>query len=162
MAAPSQVPRAVPPLRRVILRITFVAPLWGVAVGLSLIAIAWTSQALMAGEGVSALFGALGFVLFALIPALLICYPVGLVVAFLTSLLLVLVVRRFGWSRRNALLSASASGLVLSGASLLIGDEAMLVISPVATCLGAGALTWWSSLRGLLSGTSNEVADVFS
>ena len=155
--------RAVPPLRTVVLRIAFVAPLWGVVIACTL-----TSLGLVIGMGregglVEGASASVAMMLFMLVPALIAGYPIGLVVAFLSALLLVLVVRRFGWSRRNALLTACVPGAVL-GLVGLVGPAASWVVGLGAfvTCVGAAALTWWSSLRRLLAGSSEDVAEVFA
>ena len=153
--------RAAPPLGKVIRRITLVAPLWGVLIAVLLIGGAFAVLSILGGEGVGAAFGALAFVGFSLIPALLIGYPIGLVVALLTSLLLVAMVRRFGWSRRVALGTALVPGGVIALLILLSGSLLFAAAAPIV-CVGAAALTWWSSLRGLLRGTTGDIADVFA
>ena len=151
--------RAVPPLRSIFLRITFVAPLWGVPIATGLLAILAVADVARNGVGLSDLLSFFGV---ALIPAFIIGYPIGLVVAFLSALLLVLVVRRFGWSQRNALLTACVPGAVLAGITTVGGSGLLFGLGAFFTCLGAAALTWWSSLRGLLIGSREDVASVFS
>lgn len=154
-------PRAAPPLRRVVTRITFIAPLWGVLIAVLLIGLDFgVAQMGTSGQPLEIL-GGFGMAMIMLIPAMIVGYPIGLFVAFVTSLALVAVVRRFGWSRRNALLTALLPGCVL-GLLFLASGSVLPALGALIVCVGAAALTWWSSLRRLLSGTSDEVADIFS
>ena len=147
-----------PPLRSLILRVTFVAPLWGV-LSATVILCGWMF-ALEAMGGFGGAIADIGMFVVILVPALIVGYPIGVIVAFLTSLLLVAVVRRFGWSRRNAVLTAAVPGAILG--LMTLGAGPLFALGTLATCLAAAALTWWSSLRGLLRGSAADVAELFA
>ena len=152
--------RVAPPLRTVVARITFIAPLWGILITVGLLTLAFLVSTIGASS-LPSVFEAFGFGLMMLIPALIVGYPIGMVIALVTALVLVLVVRRFGWSRRNALLTALLPGAI-TGVLFVANDLVWVGLGAVVVCVGAGALTWWSSLRGLLDGSSERVAEVFS